>query len=356
MTKTVRLSGSVAGTEDINRHIRAQMLYTLFASGWDIHNTNGTRNVSLQNIENEIIKADAFLFMPGASLQDIFQAISVFVGYQTLDKHLHNKPTVILNTDHSWDGFFSLLNDLQELGTIKQNYRDFILETNVPNIALNTIHNGHDVTTIVNTENTFTLKKAVDGLESTRPDNLQLNVCVFCSASIEAQGYLDEGYRLGKLLAENNMGCVSGAGKSGVMGAVVKGCIEANGWAAGSNIPHIINIEGLPEGLSEFWLREDIYTRMEVMIENSNAFVIFPGGSGTVQELLALLLLQQENHPLMQNKTIILYNKRVDQKDRGFWDNLIELLPGLTTPEAYHIVDSITDVLTLLKRHSKQQR
>ena len=48
-------------------------------------------------------------------------------------------------------------------------------------------------------------------------------------------------------MAKSSYGCVSGAGKSGVMGAVVRGAVDAEGWTGGSNVPHIIRLEGLPE-------------------------------------------------------------------------------------------------------------
>ena len=93
------------------------------------------------------------------------------------------------------------------------------------------------------------------------------NICVFCSASIRDEDYLKDGYSLGKKMVEQGYGCVSGAGRTGVMGSVVKGAVESGGWTGGSNVPHIIKLEGLPEGLSSFWLRPDIYTRIEIMIE-----------------------------------------------------------------------------------------
>jgi predicted Rossmann-fold nucleotide-binding protein len=96
-------------------------------------------------------------------------------------------------------------------------------------------------------------------------------MCVFCSASLKDTPYLADGYVLGKMLAENRLGCVSGAGKSGVMGEVVRGAYENGGWTGGSNVPHIIEMEGLPAGLSSFWLRGDIYTLMGALVNEPSA-------------------------------------------------------------------------------------
>ena len=92
-----RLSGTVLGSDDPARPVRAKLLFLLFNAGWDISNANGRQTITLSNIEKKITESDAFVFTPQASLEDMFKAISVFVGYQTLDKYLSGKPTVILN-------------------------------------------------------------------------------------------------------------------------------------------------------------------------------------------------------------------------------------------------------------------
>src|SRR6187200_204785 len=123
----VRLAGTVRGEKDPNREVRARLLYSLFSKGWDIYNSNGDQRISLSNIEKKIIESDAFVFTPGATLEDLFKAVSVFVGYQTLDVNLAGKATVLLNSDGSWDRFFALLKHLNSLGTVKQNHQDYLL-------------------------------------------------------------------------------------------------------------------------------------------------------------------------------------------------------------------------------------
>mgnify|MGYP002635509186 CR=1 FL=1 len=147
------------------------------------------------------------------------------------------------------------------------------------------------------------------------------------------------------MLAEHRMGCVSGAGKTGVMGAVVRGSVDAGGWTGGSNVPHIIELEGLPDGLSSFWLRPDIYTRMEVMIENSHAFVAYPGGAGTVQEVLALLLMKQDGNPLMKNKPVVLFDRKDEATGHRFWTPFIELLQDTCCKDEFQIVRELDEII-----------
>src|SRR3954469_6732094 len=132
----IRLSGTVLGADDPNRASRARLLYLLFAEGWDIYNANGDQRITLSNIEKKIIESDAFVFTPGATLEDMFKAISIFVGFQTLDANLAGKPTVILNGDASWDALFAVLSHLRKMGTVKQNHADFLLTVGSPEAVL----------------------------------------------------------------------------------------------------------------------------------------------------------------------------------------------------------------------------
>lgn len=230
----VRLAGTVRGEKDPNREVRARLLYRLFSKGWDIYNSNGDQQISLSNIERKIIESDAFVFTPGATLEDFFKAVSVFVGYQTLDVNLLGKPTVLLNSDGSWDRLFSLLSHLNQMGTVKQNHNDYLLLAESPEEVLQLLEaTRRSGLPGVAREKIGT--RAVGSFETPLPENHQGSVCVFCSASIEDPAYLDDGYEFGKQLAENRLGCVSGAGSSGIMGEVVRGAVDAGGWVKRSS-------------------------------------------------------------------------------------------------------------------------
>lgn len=343
----VRFSGTIVGENDPHRSIRAKLLYLLYGNGWDIYNANGDQTIRLANIEKKIIEADAFVFTPGATLEDMFKAVSIFVGYQTIDANLAGKPTVLLNHDDSWNGLFDLLHHLEELGTIHQNSRDYLLEC----------REAEEVTKLLDQARSSGLPDAGRHKAGDAPGESfdhgdakpgRIDVCVFCSASIKDEAYLQDGWEMGALLAKEGMGCVSGAGRTGIMGAVVSGAVENGGWAGGSNVPHIIELEGLPAGLSSFWLRPDIYTRMEVMIERSQAFVIFPGGAGTVQEMLALMIFQQQNHPDVLGKPVVVFD-RIDAQGRSFWKPLIELLRRYCPDQSFDVVTNLRDVIPRIK-------
>jgi len=349
----IRLSGTVLGADDPNRAARARLLYLLFAAGWDIYNSNGDQRITLSNIEKKIIESDAFVFTPGATLEDMFKAVSIFVGFQTLDRNLAGKPTVILNEDRSWDPFFAVLAHLKKLGTVKQDYEQFLLPVETPEQVLEALERIKSQG-VPDAGRHKLEEHAATVMDVPLPEEYVGSACVFCSASLEDPSYLADGEALGRALAQNKIGCVSGAGRSGIMGAVVKGSVEAGGWTGGSNVPHIIQLEGLPDGLSSFWLRPDIYTRMEVMIEKSDAFVIFPGGAGTVQELLALMIFKHRKNPLMEGKPVVIFNRQ-NHAGLKFWDPLIDLLSDLCQPGDFVVAREMEDILPAIEPGMKRR-
>ena len=248
-----------------------------------------------------------------------------------------------MNDNGSWDSFFKLIYHLNKLGTVSQDVDQFLKQVKSPEGLLEelTISLGDEMP---DAGRKVIAKEETVSRECATPQDLNYNVCVFCSATIQDEDYLKEGYAFGKRLAQSNIGCVSAAGKSGIMGQVVAGTNDHDGWTGGSNVPHIIALEGLPDGLDCFWPRPDIYTRMEVMIEHSDAFVAFPGGSGTVQEVLALLTLREQGDLLMKDKPVVLYN-RVNDEGVAFWDPLVEIL---TEQGVDHLVTAVSDMNEIL--------
>lgn len=343
----ITLFGTLSNTPSTSLFEYEKLYDELVATGWEVIPSEYLKMSSLSKIQKIVRDTDAFIFMPNAQLDDIFYAVSIFVGYQTLDPDLKEKPAVILNSDGSWDPMFDLLDQLELFGTIRQSYRKFLLHsTNSKDALVNLAHAAK--VGIPDSGREKIISEPTVSFESPVPVGTKCKVCVFCSASTSTEDYIDDGYTLGKLLAHNKFGCVSGAGTTGVMGSVVMGSVEAGGWTAGSNVPHIIEIEGLPKGLSTFWLRPDIYTRMQVMIEKSDAFVIFPGGAGTVQELLALLLFKKTGNPLMTKKPIILFNRIDKELQTPFWDKLITLLNNLCDKELFIVVTELEEIIPVL--------
>lgn len=116
------------------------------------------------------------------------------------------------------------------------------------------------------------------------------SIAVFCGSR---EGYnpvhREQAYRLGGLLAEKDIHLVYGAAKVGLMGAVADGVLNNNGSVTGV-IPHFLEQkEIVHEGLSELILVNTMHERKLKMYDRSDAFMVLPGGWGTMEEMFEIL-------------------------------------------------------------------
>ena len=127
-------------------------------------------------------------------------------------------------------------------------------------------------------------------------------------------------YACGRILAESGMTICNG-GYAGTMEASAKGAREAGGKTIG------ITVSGWTRKPNR-WIQEEIskptlIERMLKLVEMGNAYVILPGGSGTLLELACVL--EFVNKGVINQKPIVLVE--------NFWDGVIESLrsePGAT--------------------------
>ena len=134
-------------------------------------------------------------------------------------------------------------------------------------------------------------------------DGTPLRICVFGSSSgATPEAYLAVARELGRLCAISNHICVTGAGKTGCMGALNTGALSAGGRVEG--VIHKMWMTGAPEDdqqtdLSSLLVADGptLAERKDMLCRPSDAFIVLPGGAGTLDEAWEMVAEQQLRLP-----------------------------------------------------------
>lgn len=120
------------------------------------------------------------------------------------------------------------------------------------------------------------------------------SVCVYCASSsrVDAQ-YLEAARELGCILAQVGVSVVCGAGRAGLMGALIDGAIENNGEAIGVIPQFMVDNGWHHKGLTRMEVTDSMHTRKQLMARLSCAAIAMPGGCGTLEELLEIITWRQ---------------------------------------------------------------
>ena len=162
-------------------------------------------------------------------------------------------------------------------------------------------------------------------------------VCVYCGSGPGTNpNFIKAATAFGKTLAQNNVGLVYGGGSIGLMGAVATGALDAGGKVTGIIPDFLTARENALKRAQELIITPDMHTRKQLMFERSDAFVAFPGGIGTLEELVEQMTWAQLGR---HTKPILMAN--ID----GFWDPLLALLAHMKDT-AFIRADLSVDILT----------
>jgi len=112
------------------------------------------------------------------------------------------------------------------------------------------------------------------------------SICVFCGSSDSVHSdYLSAAWSMGKVLADRGFSLIYGGGKTGLMGAVADGALEAGGEVIGVIIPSMNTKVLAHDGLTRMDVTPDMHARKARMHELANGYIAMPGGFGTFDEL-----------------------------------------------------------------------
>jgi hypothetical protein len=148
---------------------------------------------------------------------------------------------------------------------------------------------------------------------------------VFCGSSLgRLPAYAAAAQELGQGLATRGAGVIYGGASIGLMGRLADAALRAGGKVQGVLPESLRERELAHPQLTELRVTPDLATRKTEMLRLADAFVVLPGGIGTLDELFEIWTLQQLGAP---RKPMVLIN--LD----GYFDPLLRFVERCVSEE-----------------------
>lgn len=173
------------------------------------------------------------------------------------------------------------------------------------------------------------------------------SVCVFCGASPGKDPRFLQGARaLGHALAATNRALVYGGAKVGLMGAVADSVLAAGGKVIGVMPQSLVDREVAHGGLTALHIVSSMHERKTMMAGFADAFIMMPGGLGTLEEFFEVWTWAQLG---LHQKAIGIFGPK------AFFSPLLDYLDhlvaqGFVRPEHREMVALEEDPNALLER------
>ena len=176
-----------------------------------------------------------------------------------------------------------------------------------------------------------------------------MNICLYGASSNDIdKSYINAAEALGRRMAERSHALVYGAGACGVMGATARGVTAGGGKVIGI-VPSFFNIDGiLYDKCDELIKTTTMRERKQLMEDKADAFIMAPGGIGTLDEFFEMLTLKQLSR---HTKALAVFNVN------GYFNSLISMLENAVSEnflrpecmELYRVFSDIDEMLTYLE-------
>ena len=174
-------------------------------------------------------------------------------------------------------------------------------------------------------------------------------ICVYCSSSSALEKNVEKEIRLfGREITARGIELVYGGSSRGLMGALADEVLAAGGKVTGVIPRALEGREAAHRGLTELRVVGTMHEREQLMFEMADAFVAFPGGFGTFQEIIEMLTWKQLG---IHGKPVVFANIE------GYFDPLLAQFDAAirkkyARPEdriLYAVADSTQAILTMLE-------
>jgi len=176
------------------------------------------------------------------------------------------------------------------------------------------------------------------------------SVAVFCGSKIGSNpAWAEAAQDLGTGLARAGIRLVYGGGHIGIMGVIADAVLGADGIVLGVIPQFLTNYEIAHTGLNDLVVTDSMHSRKRHMFEESDAFVMMPGGVGTFDETIEVITWRQLK---LHDKPILIADI---EGSAGAFVALIDdaIANGFMTPENRGLFEVIDGVPGLLARLSE---
>ena len=141
------------------------------------------------------------------------------------------------------------------------------------------------------------------------------NISVFCGAHLRNNPiYASEAKKVAEVIVEKGMNVVFGGGDVGLMGVVSHTAIDNGGEVLGISLQSLYELELTNPRIQEVVVAKTLLERKDIFMQRSDAFIVLPGGVGSLDELAEVMCSNQLG---IINKPIGILNTN------GYYDHLL---------------------------------
>lgn len=174
------------------------------------------------------------------------------------------------------------------------------------------------------------------------------SICVYCGSRTGTDPRLrDAAATFGRLIAQAGLKLVYGGGRVGLMGVLADAALAAGGKVVGIIPEHLNSVEIGHQNVSELRVVTSMHERKHAMFELSDAFVVLPGGIGTLDETFEIITWRQLH---LHDKPVVLVDSG------GYWQPFLDMIDhiiasGFASPsirKLFEVVARVEDAIPAL--------
>lgn len=181
------------------------------------------------------------------------------------------------------------------------------------------------------------------------------NICVYCGSREPRDKELAElASDAGEAIAGKGWSVVYGGGRVGMMGLLADAALSQNGEVIGVIPTALKKKEVAHPDITKMHETQDMHTRKALMESHSDAFMILPGGFGTLDEFFEILTWRQLG---FHEKPIVMIN------GNGYFDGLLDYASRALSEDfirqrsldLFHVCTSVNEAMSILENHFENE-